>query len=64
MSASNLAVHLRALGEHQAARELDQDTLDRCRRVLGDDHPETQRSARNLAADLKALGESPADAGG
>ncbi len=64
MSASNLAVDMRTLGEHQAARELDQDTLARRRRVLGDDHPETQRSARNLAADLKALGESPADAGG
>jgi len=64
MSASNLAVGLSALGEHQAARELDEDTLDRRRQVLGDDHPETQRSASNLAADLTALGESPADAGG
>ena len=47
----------------QAARDLDQDTLDRRRRVLGEDHPETLRSARNLAADVRALGEAD-EAGG
>jgi hypothetical protein len=57
-SASHLARDLRALGELQAARDLDQDTLDRRRRVLGEDHPETRTSARNLALDLSALGES------
>ena len=41
----------------QAARDLDQDTLDRRRRVLGEDHPSTLASASNLAADLRALGE-------
>ena len=51
-SASNLANDLRALGEVQAARDLDQDTLDRKRRVLGEDHPDTLTSANNLAADL------------
>jgi hypothetical protein len=56
-SAHNLAVDLRALGEHHQARELDEDTLTRYRRILGDDHPHTLRSARNLAADLEALGE-------
>jgi hypothetical protein len=56
-TASNLAVDLRALGEVQAARELEQDTLDCYRRVLGDDHPETLASANNLAADLHAPGE-------
>ena len=40
-AASNLAVSLRAAGEYQAARELDEDTLARRRRVLGDEHPET-----------------------
>lgn len=54
-SAGNLAEDLYALGEHQAARELDEDTLARRRRVLGEDHPSTQRSARNLAADTHAL---------
>ena len=57
VSANNLAIDLRALGEVQAARDLDQDTLDRHRRVLGEDHPDTLTSASNLAADLRALGE-------
>ena len=57
LAASNLAVSLRALGQYQAARELDEDTLTRKRRMLGEDHPDTQRSARNLAADLRALDE-------
>ena len=56
-SASNLAADLRALGEVAAARDLDQDTFDRRRRVLGSDHPDTLASASNLAADLRALGE-------
>jgi hypothetical protein len=46
------------LGEYQAARELDEDTLTRRRRVLGEDHPSTLNSARNLAADLRKLGET------
>lgn len=36
--------------------QLQQDTLTRRRRVLGDDHPRTLKSARNLAADIRALG--------
>ena len=36
---------------------LDEDTLTRRRRVLGDDHPDTLTSASNLAVDLHALGE-------
>ena len=42
------------LGELQAARDLAQDTLQRRRRVLGEDHP----SALLSAADLRALGEA------
>ncbi len=60
-SAGNLAFDLRALGENQAARELDQDTLARSRRVLGENHPSTLVSANNLAADLHALGEAGDD---
>ncbi|MGH3779390.1 MAG: tetratricopeptide repeat protein [Pseudonocardiaceae bacterium] len=56
-SAHNLAVGLRALGEHEQARELGEDTLSRRRRVLGDDHPDTLLSAHNLAVGLRALGE-------
>jgi hypothetical protein len=55
ISASNFANDLRALGEYQAARKLDDDTLTRRRRVLGEDHPNTEQSARNLAADMRAL---------
>lgn len=57
-SANNLATDLRALGNHEHARQLDQDTLTRRRRVLGQDHPDTLCSAINLAADLRALGEN------
>jgi ornithine cyclodeaminase/alanine dehydrogenase-like protein (mu-crystallin family) len=59
-SASNLAADLRALGDHQAARELDEDTLARSRRALGEDHPDTLASADNLAADLRELGDHQA----
>jgi hypothetical protein len=40
-----------ALGDHEAARTLDEDTLERRRRVLGADHPDTLTSAHNLATD-------------
>ncbi len=56
-SANNLALDLRAVGDHQQARTLDEDTLARRRSVLGDDHPSTLNSANNLARDLHALGE-------
>jgi Tetratricopeptide repeat len=56
-SATNYAVDLRGSGEHQQARELDDDTLSRYRRVLGEDHPDTLRSATNLAEDQRQLGE-------
>lgn len=56
-SAYNLAIGLRAMGENQAARELDEDTLAR-RRVLGEDHPDTLDSANNLTIGLRALGEA------
>ena len=46
------------MGRDAEARDLDQDILDRRRRVLGDDHPRTLTSANNLAADLRALGET------
>ena len=55
--ANNLAAGLRALGEHEQAHELDEDTLSRYRRVMDDDHPATLDLANNLAAGLCALGE-------
>ena len=57
-SAAMLATDLRELGDVQAARDLDHDTLDRRRRILGQDHPDTLASAANLAHDLRELGEA------
>ena len=47
-----LAWALRDMGRYAEARELDEDTLARRRRVLGEDHPDTLISANNLANDL------------
>ena len=54
-AASNLAEALRQKGRSAEARQLDEDTLNRRRKVLGRDHPDTLTSATNLAADLRAL---------
>src|SRR5262249_46500920 len=48
---------LRDLGDVQTARDLDQDTLNRRRLILGQDHPDTLRSATQLAANLRELGD-------
>ncbi len=40
----------------QAARDLDQDTLDRARRVLGADHPNTLKSANEPPAQVASMG--------
>jgi hypothetical protein len=56
-AANSLAADLRALGQHEQARDLDQDTLTRYRRSLGDDHASTLVSANGLAADFRALGQ-------
>jgi len=39
-------------GEHRKACALSEDTLTRARRVLGEDQPDTLKSAVNLAAAL------------
>ena len=54
-SASKLAISMTRRGEHQAARELDEDTLARRRHILGADHPDTLTSAENLAISLGAF---------
>ena len=41
------------------ARALDEDTLTRRRRILGEDHPDTLTSASQLAHDLFGLGNYP-----
>jgi hypothetical protein len=57
ISANNLANRLAALGEHEQARALDEETLTCRRHVLGEDHPDTLTSANNLAIRLAELGE-------
>lgn len=47
------AANLRALGDFKGARELDEDTFRRRLHTLGEEHPDTCESARNLAADLR-----------
>ncbi len=54
--ANSLTLPLRELEDHAAARELDEDTVERCRRTLGEDHLDTLRTAGNLAANLHLLG--------
>ena len=56
-AANTLARALGHLGRHREARELDEDTLTRRRRILGADHPATLISANNLAVDLRDLGD-------
>ena len=46
-----------ALGDYQQARQLQSDAYTRSRRVLGEDHPVTLRSARLLGLTLGSLGE-------
>ncbi len=55
-SASSLAASV-TRPEHQAARELGEDTLARRRRVLGEDHPDTLAAAFQLVGALMGRGE-------
>ncbi len=43
------------LGQYERARQLGEDTLTRCRRVLGEDHSDTLISADILAVTLREL---------
>jgi hypothetical protein len=49
---------LRAIGRYAEARKLAQDTLDRDRRILGEDHPDTLISVTRLTIDLRYLGKT------
>ena len=51
-----LAWALQEMGRYAEARDLDQDTLARDRRILGEDHVMTLSSANGLAIALRALG--------
>jgi len=47
------------LGEHDQARTLTEYILSRRRRILGDDHPDTLRTAAALTENPPAFGETP-----
>ena len=51
------SVNLWGLGQFERARQLGEDTLTRRRRVLGDDHRDTLRSATYLVLYLLELGQ-------
>jgi hypothetical protein len=55
--AIDLAGDLNSLGEHDAARQLSEDTLARARRVLGDESHFTIETANNLADARQSLKE-------
>ena len=57
IDAHYLAWTLPEMGRYAESRDLDEDILDRRRRVLGHDHPDTLQSANSLAVDLRMLGE-------
>lgn len=60
--AYSLAQALGVMGRYAEARDLDQDTLERDRRILVEEHVDTLAAANSLVYDL--LGLSEAHAGG
>ena len=57
---NNLAQDLRAQRDFAGARELQEELLTSCQRVLGADHPHTTLSAWNLYRTLEDMGERAA----
>jgi hypothetical protein len=57
MAGNAFAAALRRMGCPEEARSVDQDILDRRRRILGESHPSTLASASNLAFDLRRSGD-------
>jgi hypothetical protein len=53
-----LSIALNVLGEAEPARDMGEDTLRRCRRVLGPDHPTTLWAAAVQTLALVSLGEA------
>ena len=56
-SMDNLAIALRAAGQHGEAAAMHREVLAARRRVLGDEHPDTLSSMGNLAIALNAAGQ-------
>ncbi len=59
--AATLTLALARLGEPEPARALGEDTLRRCRRLLGPDHPITRYLAQVAVTDRPLLGEDAAE---
>jgi hypothetical protein len=59
-AAGALTGALFGLGEAEPARALVSDTLQRCRRVLGPDHPITRNLAGVAVTDPSLLGDDAA----
>jgi hypothetical protein len=55
MSMSNLASSLRAVGDNQAALDLDREVLETRKQVLGPQHPDTLNSEHNLKTTEQSL---------
>ncbi|MEV4133205.1 FxSxx-COOH system tetratricopeptide repeat protein [Dactylosporangium sp. NPDC049742] len=58
--AESRAADLRISGDYQRARDIDEETLERCEETVGDDHPRTTMSRHNLAVTLRLIGDFPA----
>ena len=56
-AADEMAPNLRVAGKYQEALEVDDDRLQRCRRVFGDEEQETLWARSNLAVNLRMLSD-------
>jgi tetratricopeptide (TPR) repeat protein len=56
-SLTNLAVYMTELGEHERARELNEQALAMFQRLFEGDHPHVAASLTNLAGAMTGPGE-------
>jgi hypothetical protein len=61
LAAAALTVILAHVGKAEAARALGQDTLQRCHRVLGPEHPITLYLTQVADIDRRTSGNAAAD---
>jgi hypothetical protein len=63
LAADNLAAALAEMGDHEAARALNSDAMERYERLLGDRDKRFERARQRLRGNLRAFGrEEEADA--
>jgi hypothetical protein len=62
-AAAALSISLAQLGEVEAARGRGQDALQRCRRMLGPDHPITRYLTQTRSTDIAISACQPTPAG-